>query len=166
MFELKQEKNRLMIVSLMPWGMRLVFALLSLFPLIAPYELVYKIGWTTYLHPFFMLAAFISAGAVALSAFFLFAAVAGLNSRMVFDTFTSQFVYTAQAPIVRRHTKRYPLSSIADVSVRVYDWSDSSPSYALQIEMDDGAVFDTDSSWDRSEAEEAVAQVRAFLGKV
>ena len=78
----------------MPAGWRLLFALLSLVPLLAPYELLVRVEWNDYFHPFFLLAAIVSAGAVAVSVFFLFSAAAGLTSRMRFDRARSTFTYS------------------------------------------------------------------------
>ena len=64
---------------------RVIFALLSLFPLLAPYELLILPKWEHRLHPFFLLCAFISIGAMTLSGLLVWAAIAGLNSRMRFD---------------------------------------------------------------------------------
>jgi hypothetical protein len=71
-----------------------------------------RIDWQSYFHPFFLLAAFISAGPVALSLFFIFAALAGINSQLVFDRKTSTLTYSFEAPLVRRTSRIYPLSAI------------------------------------------------------
>jgi len=99
-------------------GTRVLFAVLALFPLLAPYELIVKVEWESYLHPFFLLAAFISVGATALSAFLVFAAVAGLSSQMVFDARAATFTYSAQAPIVRPTSQVYPMADVVGVEVR------------------------------------------------
>lgn len=161
--ELCERDDRLDIRSPMRPGMRVLLAILSLVPLLAPYELIVKVEWESYLHPFFLLAAFISLGAIALSAFFLFAAVAGLSSRMVFDTGVGTFVYSSHAPIVRPTLREYPLGAIVGVEVRKRDWSDSAPSFHLGVVMADGTVFESGSSWSRSEIESIGLRVQQFL---
>jgi hypothetical protein len=144
-------------------GMRVLLGALALFPLLAPYELIVKVKWESYLHPFFLLAAFISLGAIALSAFLLFAAVAGLSSQMVFDTGAGTFVYSSHAPIVRPALREYPLGAIVGVEVRERDWSDSAPSFHIGVVMDDGTVFESGSSWSRGEIESMGVRLRQFL---
>jgi hypothetical protein len=145
--------ERLEIRSPMRPGMRVVLVVLAAFPLIAPYELLVRIDWQYYLHPFFLLAAFISAGAIALSAFFVYAAIAGLSSEIVIDRPSSTLTHSFWAPVVRRTRFIYPLSEISDVKTVERDWSDSSPTYHLQIVLDDGIIIESGSSWSRDDVE-------------
>ena len=94
-----------------------VFALLALIPLLAPYELIWRVQWNDYRHPAFLFAAIISAGAVALSALLVFAAVAGLSPRMTLDAARATFTYSTGAPIVPHRTRLFPLSSLESVHV-------------------------------------------------
>jgi hypothetical protein len=145
--------ERLEILSPMRPGMRLVLVVLAAFPLIAPYELLVRIDWQYYLHPFFLLAAFISAGAIALSAFFAYAAFAGLSSEIVIDRSSSTLTHSFGAPVVRRRQHIYPLSAISKVKTVERGWSDSSPTYHLQIVLDDGIIIESGSSWSREDVE-------------
>jgi hypothetical protein len=147
----------------MPLPKRLLFALLALFPLLAPYELLIRVQWTSYWHPFFLLSAIISAGAIALSAFFVFAAVAGLSSRITLDAKRSTFTYSQGAPVVPRRTLALPLSSLEDVQISTREWSDGSPSYSLTFKMSDGTEFQIGSSWSRQDLEDDAAEIRRFL---
>jgi hypothetical protein len=165
MIAITDHSGQLEIISPMPWGQRLLFGLLALFPLLAPYELLWRIQWTEYWNLFFLLAAFISAGALALSAFLVFAAVAGLSSRISLDAAGSTLTFTEVAPVVPRRTRVFPLAAIASVDLRIYDWSDSAPSYALSFTMVDGPTFTSGSSWSRAEVEGYRAQVAAFLDR-
>ena len=131
--ELVQHADRMEIRSRMRVGMRILLAALGLFPLLAPYELLIKIDWEHFMNPFFFLAAFISAGAMALSAFLFFAAVAGLSSKIVFDRRTATFSYSSEAPAVRRTRQVQPLSDVRSTEIGVHDWSDSAPTYHLRI---------------------------------
>ncbi len=161
--ELLEQVDRIEIRSPLRGGLRVVFALLALFPLLAPYELLVRIDWHSYLHPFFLFAALISAGALALSGLLLFAAVAGLSSRMVFDAARSSFTYSATAPLIRERVSVHPMSAIARVDVGTREWSDSAPSYYLRIVTTDGTVYETGSSWSRDEIEGIRGRVDAFL---
>jgi hypothetical protein len=144
-------------------GMRVLLVVLAVFPLIAPYELLVRIDWQSYLHPFFLLAAFISAGAVALSAFFIFAAIAGLSSEIVFDRPSSTLTHSFEAPVVRRTRRVYPLTAISNVETAERDWSDSAPSYHLRVILDDDTVIESGSSWSRDDIEAIRVRVERFV---
>jgi hypothetical protein len=161
--ELVEVGDRLEVRSPMRNGMRVVFALLGFIPLLAPYELLVRVDWQNYLNPFFLLAALISLGAMALSGFLFFAAVAGLSSLMVFDRMTSTFVHSAWAPVVRRTRREYPLSAVQGAEVGVQEWSDSGPSFHLRVALTDGTVIDSASSWLRAEIEAMTDRVNRFL---
>ena len=161
--ELIERANRLEIRSPMRTGMRVVLAVLALFPLLAPYELLIRVEWQQYMHPAFFFVASISAGAMALSAFLLFAAIAGLSSQMVFDKGAETFTYSAKAPAIRRIGQTHPLSEVRGVEVVVRDWSDGAPTYHLRVSVADGAVFESGSSWSREEIESIRAHVQQFL---
>jgi hypothetical protein len=146
--------------------MRVLLAALGLFPLLAPYELLIRIDWEHFLNPFFFLAAFISAGATALSALLFFAGVAGLSSKIVFDRRTATFSYSSEAPVVRRTRQVQPLSDVRSIEVGVRDWSDSAPTYHLGVTVKDGTVFESGSSWSRDEIERIRGRVDQFLKAV
>ncbi|MGK2905275.1 MAG: hypothetical protein ACSLFH_02885 [Desulfuromonadales bacterium] len=146
--------------------MRILLAALGFFPLLAPYELLIRIDWAHFMNPVFFLAAFISAGATALSAFLFFAAVAGLSSKIVFDRHTATFSYSSEAPVVRRTRQVQPLSEVRNTEVSVRDWSDSAPTYHLSITVKDGTVFESGSSWSREEIEWIRGRVDHFLAAV
>lgn len=164
--ELVERMDCLEIRSRMGVGMRILLAALGLFPLLAPYELLIKIDWEHFMNPFFFLAAFISAGAMALSAFLFFAAVAGLSSKIVFDRRTATFSYSSEAPVVRRTRQVQPLSDVRSTEIGIHDWSDSAPTYHLGITVKDGTVFESGSSWSRDEIEWIQGRVDQFLAAV
>ena len=164
--ELLERAERLEIRSPMRVGMRVLLAALGLFPLLAPYELLIRIDWEHFLNPFFFLAAFISAGATALSALLFFAGVAGLSSKIVFDRGTATFNYSSEAPVVRRTRQVHPLADVRSIEVGVRDWSDSAPTYHLGVTLKDGTVFESGSSWSRDEIERIRGRVDQFLKAV
>ncbi len=165
MIEVSETEERLDVSSPMPWGTRLLFALFALIPLLAPYELMWRVQWNDYRHPVFLVAALISAGAVVLSVFSIFAAVAGLSSRMTFDAARSTFTYSRRAPLVPHRTLVLPLSSLESVDVRTHEWSDGAPSYTLMVTMSDGATFESGSSWSREDIEREKVRVEVFLDR-
>jgi hypothetical protein len=157
--------ERLDVFSQMPSGKRLLLALFGLIPLLAPYELMLRVQWNDYGHPAFLLAAVISAGAVVLSALFMFAALAGLSSRMTLDAARSTFTYSTGAPIVPHRRLVLPLSSLESVRVRTHEWSDGAPTYTLMVTMSDGATFESGSAWSREDIEQEKTRVEGFLDR-
>jgi hypothetical protein len=149
----------------MPVGKRIFLALLGLIPLLAPYELLWRVRWHDYWNLVFLLFAIVSVSAVAVSGLFLFAALAGLSSQMSFDARRSTFTYSERAPLVPQRTQVLPLSSIESIHVRTQEWSDGSPSYSLKVTMFNGAVFASSSSESHQEIEQAKVQVEAFLNR-
>lgn len=147
-------KDRLEIVSPMPAGRRIFFGAAALIPLLAPYELILSVRWTTWLHPFFFLAALISLGALAVTGLLLFAALAGLESRMTFDRENGRFTYWQRALVVPPSTRELPFEEIQGVTVETHDWSDGAPSYSLNVAATGGRRFTTASSSARQDIEE------------
>ena len=90
----------LVIQDRMPPGKRVLFLLLAQVPLLAPYELIVLPKWQEYWNLFFFFAALISLGALAVSAFLVWAAIAGLDKEARIDRFRGRFTYIDRAPVV------------------------------------------------------------------
>lgn len=152
------------IQSRMRTAKRVVLALLALFPLIAPWELLIKPDWTEVLHPIFFFMAAISIGAVAVSLMFVWAAIAGLDSRMRFDRELGTFTWSTRAPVIAVRRVRKPIGEIANLRTVTHEWTEGSPSYTIQVEMTDGTALKSGSSWSRSEIDGILQKLSAFLG--
>jgi hypothetical protein len=163
LIEVFEQPDKILVVSRTPVGMRFLFALLAFFPLLAPYELLIRVKWQTYLHPFFALAAIVSLGALVLSTFLVFAALAALNSTVTFDKTSALLTYSTEAPVVRTSSTRFPLGRLTAVIVKERDWSDGAPSYYLAIETVDAGVLETASSWSRQEVEAVKIRIDRFM---
>jgi len=160
------ESNEVLkINSPMSAGQRVLFGLLALFPWLAPYELILRIDWQSYLNLPFLFVALISAGAIALSMLLLWAAIAGLSSSIRIDRGLGEISYSASAPILPLRTSSFPIISIERMQIAVTDWSDSSPSYALEFLLAGGRSIRTGSSWSRPEMEAVLERVASFLTK-
>lgn len=151
------------LVSPMPAGLRVVFALLALVPLIAPYDLLVKPRWDTWLHPAFLVAAAVALGAMAVSGFLLFAAAAGLDQRLRFDTGTSTVTYWRRAPLVPARSVAWRFDAIASIDVDVHGWSEGPDSYSIRVTMTDGTTVSTGSTSSREQAEQYAYRVRAVV---
>jgi hypothetical protein len=161
--ELMESADRLEIRSPLRAPMRVLLAALGLFPLLAPYELLLRIDWQSYLHPFFFPAGSVSAGAALVSAFFFFAAIAGLSSELMFDRRASVFGYAYRAPVVRRTLVLYPIAAACCIEVGERAWSDGAPSYSLRVILNHGKVIESGSSSSRAAIESIKGRVEAFI---
>jgi hypothetical protein len=166
MIQVSEGKEALEINSPMRPATRVVFVLIALVPLLAPYELMLRVQWTDYGHPFFLVAATISAGALAVSGLLVFAAAAGLSSRMTLDAARSTFTYLHGAPCVPYRTQVRPLSTLEGVQVRTHEWSDGAPSYSITVAFSDGTTFDSGASWSLEGIERDRARIDAFLDRI
>lgn len=149
--------------SIMPWGQRVLLALCSLVPLLAPLELLLRPRWTGYGNLLFLVSAVIALGALALSAFLLFAAVAGLNARLRFDRVAAAFTYTVRAPIVKPRTLRGRIGDIAELRVEKHDWSEGAPSWSIVAVTREGRELKAGSSWSLEDVEGIIRNASLFL---
>ena len=163
MLEYSEAEGVIKLVSPMPAGRRLLFALLALFPLIAPYELLIKPHWEEWLHPAFFFAAAIALGAIALSLFLLFAALAGLEQRFTFDIPAGEFTYWRRAPILPARSRVWTFDSITGVDLIVHEWSDGPDSYSVRVLGPDGISIDSGSTDSRTDVERYVSRLREIL---
>jgi len=129
----------------------------------APYELLIRTRWENFANVFFLAAAVISAGAMAVSAFCGYAAVAGLESRTTFHRPGRRFTHSTRAPVVPLRTKEYSVESIAALEVVTHDWSDGPSSYSFEVVLMDGRRLNLGSSWSKAEAEEVRDRAAEYL---
>jgi len=162
MLRVVERGEELNITSPMTPGLRAFYLLIGLVPLAAPYELLIKPGWQTIFHPFFALAAIISGGAVALSALFVWIAVAGIESSARFDRRRRTLTTVERAPIMPTRTRTRPLDELRAIEIEKTEWSDSGPTYSLRLECADGQKLKLLASYARPEEAEAL---RRHLGR-
>ena len=146
----------------MPLGRRIVFGVLALFPLIAPYELLIRPDWEQWRHPAFIFVAAISLGAVSVSAFLLFAAVAGLAQRMRFDAGSGMLTYWRSAPVVPTVSRTWPFEAVDRVEVVVNTWSEGPDTYSVAIVVG-GRAITTNSTDSRDDVERYVSRIHEVL---
>lgn len=152
------------IQSKLPTGQRVLFLVFSLIPWIAPYQLIIKPGWMDYFNVFFLIALVISLGAIVVSAFFIWAAIAGLNSLLRFDKRQGILSCSEGAPILKWRTTQCTMDAISSLRIEKHDWSDGSPSYTIQIVIHDGREFKSGSSWSLTEMQDILRRVSLFIG--
>lgn len=157
--------DRLEIASPMPRLKRFIFLLLALVPLLAPYELLMAPGWENILNPYFGFAALISLGALAVSAFLVWAAIAGIESTARFDRRRGAFTTVARAPVMPLRAQAYSFDDLRAVEIEATEWSDGSPSYSLRIDTADGRAFKLLAGFDQRGVEAVRHQLSRFLAQ-
>jgi hypothetical protein len=158
-----ETEDSLEIREVMTAGRRGFFFLLALFPLLAPYELLLHPGWTSYFNFMFILALMISFGALFLSGFFVFAAVAGLSTPLRFDAKAHTLTYIHAAPIVPYHRELISFDVIDSIDVETHDWSNGEPSYNVHVRLRNGRSYQSANFWERERAIQAVEKIRSLL---
>jgi hypothetical protein len=143
---------------------RFVLLLISFFPLLAPYQLLIQPRWNDYFNLVFLFVLVISLGALMVSGFFMWAAIAGINAQMRFNKNEQTFTFLADAPVIPIRTYKYPLQSILGLSIETHDWSEGAPSYALSVEMENKQTYSIGTSWQLEDVERLIKQVEEFLG--
>jgi hypothetical protein len=164
MLHVSEAGGVLEVVSPMPRGQRVLIALVALIPFIAPYELLYKVDWVEWRHPAFFFAAAVSAGALVVSALFVFAALGGLEQRLRVDSRSSLVTYSERAPLIGLRTTVLPFASIERLEVVTHAWSDGADSYSIRLTASDGRKFDTGSAESREMVESCAGRIRTVIG--
>jgi hypothetical protein len=162
MLRVVESGEELTITSPMTPGLRALFFLIGLVPLAAPYELLIKPGWQTIFHPFFALAAILSGGAVVVSALFVWASVAGIESSARFDRRRRTLTTVERAPVMPTRTRIRPLDELLAIEIEKTEWSDSGPTYSLRLDCAGSQQLKLVASYARPEEAEAV---RRHLGR-
>jgi hypothetical protein len=163
MITITQQENILEIQSPMPPGKRVLFGLIALFPLLAPYQLLIQTDWSEYFNFFFLISALISVGALLVSGFLAWAALAGLASRLIFDRNRGILEYQIRSPITGVRVVSCPLSDLEILEIDTHEWSDGAPSYSILARTRDGKKYKTGSTWSRETAEDILGRAIAFL---
>ncbi len=164
MFTLDESDDRLEVRHQMRAGSRVFFLLAAFFPLVAPYELLWKTRWESIWNLYFLFAALICLGALAVSGFALMAALAGLSTCLVFDRRARTFTYIRTAPVFHPRPEVFSLADILSVEVEKIDWSDSAPDYKLAVNLAGRRKCSSGMSASRAEVEGYRQRVLAFLG--
>lgn len=165
MINLIEEEYFIEVQSTMPNGQRILFLCISIFPLIAPYQLIMQPNWKNYMSIFFLFCAIISVGAVAVSGFIAFAAFAGLSERLRFDIKCGTITYSCWAPIIRKCTISSSIKDISKMMVEEHDWSDGPSSYSFVTKTTDGKTYKCGSSWSLEEIEGIIRKISSFLAR-
>jgi hypothetical protein len=161
--KVKETDCSLEIEDRMSSRMRVMFLIFAIIPLLAPYELIVKPGWTSYLNPFFLLAAAVSLGALVVSTLLFWAAVAGLSFRLRFDKSRGTFTHWSLAPVIPLRKHDAALQTISCLEIETHDWFEGPLSYTLKVLTADGSGLQVGSSDSLAEIKAIRDRVASFL---
>jgi hypothetical protein len=139
-----QSGNQIEFVTHVPPVGRILLFLIGLLPLLAPYELLIRPQWPDgfYVSPIFWFSLVISAGAMALTFFAVFAALYGLNQRVRFDAGGELITHDFDAALVPHRKRRYPFSAVETLSVKRHEWMESPTTYSLALKVEGVPEFE------------------------
>jgi hypothetical protein len=119
-------------------AVRFAIFLVSLFPLLAPYELLFKVHWESFLNLSFFISLVFSMVMVAASAFVMFIAVFAQNQHVCFDGDRSTLVH-GWSDVLRAYRETdYRFEEISEPELETHTWSDSPNSYDLLVKTRSG----------------------------
>jgi hypothetical protein len=163
MIKVTETEHIFEIQSMMPAGQRIFLFFIALVPLLAPYELIIQPGWEDYFNVFFLFAVLISLGALTMSAAFIWASIAGMNSILRFNRTERCLIHRYGAPIIRWRTEEIFLRELDRLALEVQDWSEGGPSYRLTAILRTGRSINIGSSWSQEEIETIIQKANLFL---
>lgn len=145
-------------------GVRAFIFLAGLVPLLAPYELLIRTKWEDLFNLFFLVALFISLGALFVSAFFIFFALAAYNRRLVFDRANRSLTYGTSHVLQPYRECHYAFDQLVSVDVEAHDSSDGPQTYSLRLEARDGSRFGIGYFNDRAQVDGLRDSIADWVG--
>jgi hypothetical protein len=107
--------------------------LVSLFPLLAPYELLFKIRWESFFNPSFFISLVFSIVMVAASAFVMFIALFAQNQHVCFNGERSTLTFGWSDAVRTYRETDYRFEEISEPELETQSWSDGPNSYDLLV---------------------------------
>jgi uncharacterized membrane protein len=107
--------------------------LVSLFPLLAPYEMLFKIRWESFFNPSFFISLVFSMIMAAVSAFVMFIALFAQNQHVRFDGDRSTLTYGWSDAVRAYRETVYRFEEISQPELETHTWSDSPNTYDILV---------------------------------
>jgi hypothetical protein len=157
------ENDQIVFSERMPVGLRILLVVFGFVPFLAPYDLLFRPGWTGFSLPL-VFAIVISLGAVAVGLLFIFSGLFGLNQMLHFNGSTRTIYYAYETPLIPIRRFRYHFGDVTEMKVNAHDWSDGPTTYGVQVILNDGRKTEVGSFAKEIEADEALDKVRQLVG--
>jgi hypothetical protein len=139
--------------------------LVSFFPLLAPYELLFKVRWESFFNLSFFIALFFSMVMAAASAFIMFIALFAQNQYVCFDGDRSVLTYGWSDAVHAYREKIHGFEEISQPGLETHDWSDGPSSYDLFVQTRNGMKISFGDFSSREDAEHSRFIVAEMLSK-
>jgi len=144
-------------------AIRIGIALIGLFPLLVPYELLIKPRWETTLSAAFLLSLFASLIMLAASAFVLFVAFFAQNQYVCFDGRRATLTYGWSDAIRPYRETVYRFSEFSPPELLTTTWSDRPNSYDILVRTNTGGKIKFGSFEKEQEAQACLEELLALL---
>ena len=164
-YAVHQSGSQIEFVTHVPPVGRILLFLIGLLPLLAPYELLIKPQWADdfYFSPIFWLSLLISAGAMALTFFAVFAALYGLNQRVRFDADGQLITHGFEAALLPYRERRYPFSAVETLCVKRHEWIESPTTYSLALKVEGVREVEFGNFTTEEDAERHLSAIRKIV---
>jgi hypothetical protein len=159
----EQSPGRMVFSTTMSSKARLGFCAVSLVPLLAPYELLVKPGWTDVPNLAWAFSLVVSLGAAAVSAILLLVAILGINRRVEFNAVSGTIRIAESHLLKRRQERELPFFEVAGIELVSHDWSDGPSTYDLRLVPKAGKAFAFGDFSKRADAETVLASLKAMV---
>lgn len=135
MDKIQQSDNHIEFSSDLGVTVRIFVLISGLFPLLAPYGLLIKPSWPEGFSLLWLFAVIISAGAIGVSIFFLWAALFGMSQSIRFDIVNQSIFYSYKTALKHFHERSYPFNKVEKLQVVTHEWTDGPPSYNIGLKI-------------------------------
>ncbi len=135
-----------------PPAVRVAIFLFGLFPLLAPYELLFKIRWESYFNPSFFIALLFSMVMLAASVFVVFIALFAQDHHVCFDGGRATLTH-GWSDVLRAYRQTdYRFDELSAPALETHIWSDSPKTFDLLVRTRSGAKISFGDFKSREEA--------------
>ncbi|MBT3313380.1 MAG: hypothetical protein HN390_02085 [Anaerolineae bacterium] len=143
---------------------RILFFIVGLFPLLAPYELLIKPSWNGEYGLIFFFFFLLSLGALSVSFFFIAATFLGRKEHYIFDAEKRVLVYRYKNVFIQNREENYPFSAIRSLWVKTSVWDSGPDTYDIALDVGKKRPYQFGQYAERKEAEEYFTRLQKMTG--
>lgn len=144
-------------------AVRVVIFLVGLLPLLAPYDLLFKVRWESFFNVSFFISFLFSIFIASFSVLIVFIAFFAQNQHICFDRDRSLLTYGWSDAVRAYRETTHRFQEISEPELKVHDWSDGPNSYDLLVKTRSGDKISFGDFSSREEAERYQSIVKTIL---
>jgi hypothetical protein len=163
---INQTETTLELTNRVSPGLRVFIFVIGLIPLLAPYELLFKVKWNEYFNLAFLFALAISLGALTVTGFFIFFALMAFSRRLNFDLNRKVVIYGFNHALQPYREELYDFEDFAITAVEEHDSSDGPASYSLVLYTHGGSDISIGYFNERTQADYYRNMIESWIGSV